>query len=106
MPEIRSRAANGWRPERAIAVFSTIEDGLLTEEDRDFIWRELGVPAHNHLVDEQGTVLARECDAHDGLHLEAPIPQGYYVEITTEPCACGQAGSRLLRVSQIEPAII
>lgn len=94
--DVRQRVADGWAPEFGVIVLSRPSDGLLTEDDRDFIWNALGVPAFNHLVDEDGRVLARECDAHDGLHVEAPLPSVYRDRVISEACPCGRPGDRLM----------
>jgi len=44
---------------------------LLTEERRDGLWQSFRVPIFEQIVTENGAVLAAECEAHDGCHIES-----------------------------------
>lgn len=84
-----------WSPEFPIVVLSDFRSGLLSEDDRDYIWHTFGVPVFEYLLDATGKILARECEAHDGLHFEIK-PDGLQAVVMGEPCNCGRPGSRLL----------
>ncbi|HEV3342634.1 MAG TPA: hypothetical protein VG125_19840, partial [Pirellulales bacterium] len=75
----------------------------LTEEDRERLWRAFRVPVFEQRIDESGCLLAAECEAHDGLHIEArelhPRP-GEVLE--TAPCGCGRTTPRLIAPERVE----
>lgn len=62
----------------------------LTEEDRNAFWRAFRVPVFEQIIGPSGQLLAGECEAHDGLHLESPGLRltGDMVDIS--PCPCGR----------------
>ncbi len=91
---IRAIDPGVWTPEFPIVVFSRLGDPLLREEERDFVWKTFGVPVFEYLLDENGQILARECEAHEGLHFDR-LPNSWNSEIIEESCPCGAAGSRL-----------
>ena len=95
MSTIRSIDRTNWSPDFPIVVLSNIEDGLIAEADRDYIWQSFGVPMFEYLLGSDGKIIARECEAHDGLHLDAPAAG----TVTTEPCPCGRPGNRLLSLT-------
>lgn len=43
----------------------------LTEEDRERLWRAFHVPVFEQRIGRSGGLLAWECEAHDGLHIES-----------------------------------
>ena len=57
-----------WSPSYAIVVFTGPFWGILTNEERDNVWDRWGVPVYEYRLDSEGSVIAQECDAHDGLH--------------------------------------
>ena len=69
----------------------------LTEEDRERLWRAFRVPVFEQRIDESCALLAAECEAHDGLHVEAPgiVPREGEV-LETAPCGCGKTTPRLI----------
>ena len=74
----------------------------LTEEDRQHLWRAFRVPVFEQRIDESGRLLAAECEAHEGLHLESPgvsLNQGELLE--TAPCGCGRTTPRLITLRQV-----
>ena len=67
----------------------------LTEADRDRLWDVFRVPVFEQVIGKSGELLAAECEAHDGLHLESsrlPIG-GEYVDAA--PCPCGRKTPRI-----------
>ena len=84
-----------WRPEFPVVVLSTCGGGLISPADRDFIWNSLRVPLLEYLLDSDGHIVARECEAHDGLHVEGSFEVGEMGEIVTDTCGCGRDGARL-----------
>ena len=67
----------------------------LTEENRDRLWRVFGVPIFEQVIGKAGELLAAECEAHDGLHVEStrlPIKDEY---VDATPCPCGRKTPRI-----------
>ena len=57
--------AAAWMPEFPVIVLSTNVRGLMAQDDRDFIWDTFGVPVFEYLLDSEGRLVARECEAHE-----------------------------------------
>ncbi|HYI97259.1 MAG TPA: hypothetical protein VEX68_27215 [Bryobacteraceae bacterium] len=95
MSTIRSIDRQIWSPDFPVVVFSSVNEGLATDADRDYIWRNFGVPVFEYFLSEEGKIVARECEAHEGLHLDHPVPG----LVTEEQCPCGRPGNRLLRLT-------
>lgn len=100
--------------------FSGVE--LLTDEDRELLWKAFHVPIYEQFLGLGKEVLATECDAHQGMHWElsralvqksidqelivtslvnlaSPIPKlatGLHADLSFEPCPCGHTGPRLM----------
>jgi hypothetical protein len=87
-----------WTPEYPFIVLSTNETGFMSDEDRNYIWETFGMPVFEYLVDTSGRILARECEAHDGLHIEGEFGCEE-LQITSEACACGRPGPRVVALS-------
>jgi hypothetical protein len=69
----------------------------LSEDDRERLWRAFRVPVFEQRIDESCTLLAAECEAHDGLHIEASeLPPRYGEILETAPCGCGRTTPRLI----------
>lgn len=71
-------------------------DPPLSEEDREHLWRAFRVPVFEQRIDDSCNLLAAECEAHDGLHLESELSprEGELLEST--PCGCGRTTPRLI----------
>jgi hypothetical protein len=83
----------------AIVVLTSCEDSPLIDDYRDLLWRAWGVPVFEQLRGADGTVIARECEVHDGLHLVGNS-LGYNsaeLEVVSEVCECGAESPRLRR---------
>jgi hypothetical protein len=84
------------QPTHAIIVLRSERDALLTTFERDRLWRAFRVPVFEQIVAADGTLLAAECEAHDGLHI---VTGGFTLagcEIDPTPCGCGKTEPRLL----------
>ena len=79
-------------------------DPLLVMEERAGLWRAFRVPVFEQIIEANGELLAAECEAHDGLHIEVPglSWDGYYIEMS--PCGCGRKTPRLTPVMPAERA--
>jgi hypothetical protein len=87
----------------AIVVLTYSEDSPLADDYRDLLWRAWGVPIFEQLRGPDGTVIARECEVHDGLHIvgtDAGNDVGHNaarLEIVSGVCECGLETPRLRR---------
>jgi hypothetical protein len=79
-----------WTPSFAVVVLTGPRFGVLTESDRESIWRRWGVPVYEFLTNHAGQAIARECDAHEGLHVYADAAWAGPVE--DRECGCGVCG--------------
>ncbi|MDP9055482.1 MAG: hypothetical protein M3N93_14455 [Acidobacteriota bacterium] len=79
----------------AIVVLTSTEDSPLAAHHRDLLWQAFGVPIFEQLLAPGGHAIARECEVHDGLHLDTDEPIYIDGEIVTDPCACGLDTPRL-----------
>jgi hypothetical protein len=78
---------------RAIVAFSGSRLGDVTMQDRDLLWKAFQVPVFEQRLAADGTVIARECEAHDGLHLY--VAGSYSGSTRREPCECGRSEPRI-----------
>lgn len=83
----------------AMIVLTSIDDSPLADRHRDVLWRAFGVPVFEQLRGSDGTVIARECEVHDGLHLVESVPE-LEGDLVTDHCACGSETPRLRRSSR------
>jgi len=111
---------------RPIVAFTGLpfgDTGLLTAADRDQFWTAYRVGVEEHFLGHRHEVLARECAAHSGLHLDpiqavfevdadtseliitslantvfpvARLATGFKAKLTEAQCPCGFTGQRLL----------
>ena len=79
----------------AVIVLATSPNQLLTESRRNRLWQAFRVPVFEQIVDEDGTLLAAECDAHKGVHIESDALSADPRLIDPEPCGCGRSTPRL-----------
>ena len=79
----------------AVIALENRGDPLLSTTERALLWRAFRVPVFEQIIGPDGELLAAECEAHDGLHIEAPgLPwEGYQLELA--PCGCGRKTPRL-----------
>jgi len=87
----------------SLIVLGGADDPPLSREDRDGFWRAFGVPVFEQIIGPNGELLAAECEAHDGLHVEN---RGFESEwkhfrLETGACGCGRTTPRLIAVSRI-----
>jgi hypothetical protein len=97
----------------AIVIESSLDEAPLAAQQRDLLWKALGLPVFEQLRGWDGTIIARECEVHDGLHFDAGAliasvdgnnllvtgrPTGLSAEIVQEPCECGVKTPRFRHV--------
>lgn len=84
----------GVRFTHAVIALARPGEALLTSEERDLLWQRFRVPVFEQIVGSEGELLASECEAHDGLHVESPREWiGYRTD--EAPCGCGKTTARL-----------
>ena len=75
----------------------------LTEDDRERLWRAFRVPVFEQRIDASGRLLAAECEAHDGLHIESTgVSPAVGEVVETGPCGCGRSTPRLVATERVE----
>jgi len=114
----------------AIAVVTRINDAPLASHHRDLLWRAFGVPIFEILLGWDGSVIARECELHDGLHIECDVVlpiirgeelllthlneteqpivlgrTGYSGAVFTSRCECGSEAARLLNLMPVRVVV-
>jgi hypothetical protein len=81
-------------PERTVVVLVRPREILPGVLERERLWRAFRVPVFVQIIGKRGELLAAECDAHDGLHVESQTytPEG---PLEAAPCECGRTTPRL-----------
>ena len=82
-------------PTHAAIVLWRAGESLLTLEQRDRLWQAFRVPVFEQIIGDRGQLLAAECEAHDGLHVELASFRPSGLACVTAPCACGRKTPRL-----------
>ena len=80
-------------PTKAVVVFSGSRIGTISAMDRNLLWIAFQVPLFEQCFGFDGSIVARECEAHDGLHVFAA--SGNRMAHRTEACPCGRPEPRL-----------
>jgi phenylacetate-coenzyme A ligase PaaK-like adenylate-forming protein len=91
------RLAESIRVPWAVVPFSGARVGRVTRRDRDLLWSAYQVPVFEQCLGPDGAVIARECEAHDGMHLY--LPEHYHGDLIKEICSCGRPEPRIGRPS-------
>jgi hypothetical protein len=87
------------------AIIALVRPGepRLSEDDRERLWRTFRVPVFEQRIDDACALLAAECEAHDGLHIETPaLSPGDGEVLETAPCGCGRTTPRLIAPERAE----
>jgi hypothetical protein len=110
----------------AFVVLTSLGDSPLEDHHRELLWRAFRVPVFEQLRGWDGAILARECEVHDGLHIEdaavilhlhaeellatqltaftEPIVRartGLTGDIATAQCECGAETPRLRNLASL-----
>lgn len=114
MDRMTLQTANAGALDHSVFVVTQLGDSPLTSRLRERIWRQFGVPVYEVYVDEEAHVLAFECEAQEGWHVqngvrfssacgELLLERGSHMVrtglnwVTVESaCECGREGLRLL----------
>jgi hypothetical protein len=115
-----------------LIVFSDLANGLMTDEDRDWLWNETGLPVYEQWRGFGGELLAWECEARDGFHFDPrearfetsspdpgdqlllttfngsdcsihQLPIGYSGLLDTRTCDCGSSLPRAASLAAVIP---
>ena len=83
----------------AVFIATGLGSQAIGDVERVVLWQAFGVPAYELLLSSAGQLMACECEAHEGWHLEARIlrqrlPDGTRIE--TALCACGRKEPRIV----------
>lgn len=111
--------------EFGVVALSPIADGGVSARIRNLLWERFEVPVFEWLQAKDGTVIARECEAHDGMHVETEAatfglrheelmltvvrrgkagpcsPTGLTAELVTAHCECEMETMRLRRLQSL-----
>ncbi len=85
----------------AMVVLTDVDGDALDERRRELLWKAFGVPVFEQLRGREGVVVARECEVHDGLHLDPAARVAHELSLLGaamtigEPCECGSETPRL-----------
>lgn len=110
----------------AVVVLTSLGDSPLEDHHRELLWKAFRVPIFEQLLGWDGAIIARECEVHDGLHIEEtaailhlqgeellatqlttftePIVRartGLAGEIATAHCECGAETPRLRNLTAL-----
>ncbi len=86
----------------ALIALTRPAEARLTEADRDRFWAAFRVPVFEQIIGERGELLAAECEAHDGLHIESARLALDEMTVDVSPCACGRKTPRLVAAERTE----
>jgi hypothetical protein len=77
----------------------------LTDADRERLWDAFRVPVFEQIIGDDGQLLAAECEAHEGLHIESSHMRAGG-RIVVSPCACGRKTPRLFHGAPSEELVM
>ncbi len=86
----------------AVIILSRPGEELLTASKRQRVWSAFGVPVFEQIIGKNGVLLAAECQAHEGLHIESARFSPGAESLETAVCGCGRTGPRLKPNEQTE----
>ena len=108
----------------SVVAFAGLLEGPLSEDDLDLFWRVFQVPVYEQFYGFGGELLAWECEAHQGLHIQPKaaifeddgreellvslignpyqpvfrLVSGLSGKLVDDTCACGLGGPRIVDV--------
>jgi hypothetical protein len=101
----------------AVIVLRLKNEARLSEADRDWLWDAFRVPVFEQIVGEDGELLATECEAHNGLHIESEKMRTNPKDLSIEnlqlldddldftACPCGRSTPRMFAIRQSDPPV-
>jgi len=116
LDQLKAVAATAITLSHAIVVVGKWEDARVTEADRERLWMRFRVPVFEQIIAGDGALLAAECEAHNGLHIESEAlrpdtlqPDHWqgtalpHREVDRSPCVCGRKEPRLIPAEGAAP---
>jgi hypothetical protein len=85
----------------AVIVLSSAVEARITESDRERLWAAFRVPVFEQVIGKRGILLATDCEAHGGLHVESPKFGADEDRLDRSVCACGRKTPRLALVQSM-----
>ncbi len=103
--------------ECAVFVITDFRDAPLSDGERTALWNAFSVPVYEMVLADDGALLASECEAQEGWHIESGVRfarvndqlwysrrgrqtgTGLIGEIQDELCPCGRPGQRVLNAA-------
>ena len=103
--------------ECAVFVITDFRDAPLSDRERTALWNAFSVPVYEIVLADDGALLAAECEAQEGWHIENGVRfarlndqlwysrrgrqtgTGLIGEIEDEPCPCGRPGQRIVNAA-------
>jgi hypothetical protein len=97
----------------AVFVVTDFRDAPLNDKERTRLWNAFSVPVYEMVLADDGALLASECEAQEGWHIEHGVRfsrvndqlwysrrgrqtgTGLVGDIQDEPCQCGRSGQRI-----------
>jgi hypothetical protein len=111
--------------DHAVVVLTACGSKPLSDVLRVVLWQSFGVPVFELFVGPDKTLLAFECEAHEGWHLEPGVELGAFGEelildspgnyglrtglsgrLLKETCPCGREAPRLMDITAVRPRSI
>src|SRR3954469_3465138 len=101
----------------AVFVITDFRDAPLSDEERTVLWNAFSVPVYEVVLADDGALLASECEAQEGWHIEQGVRfsrlndqlwysrrgretgTGLVGDIQDDPCPCGRPGQRILNAA-------
>jgi hypothetical protein len=80
----------------AVVVLERRGNPLLTESLRERLWDAFRVPIFEQIIADDGQLLATDCEAHEGLHIESAMLRVGQEFVDASPCPCGRKTPRLV----------
>ncbi|MBV8072839.1 MAG: hypothetical protein JO270_23250 [Acidobacteriaceae bacterium] len=106
--------------DRALVVLTYTCNALLDDVFRVRLWQAFGVPVYELLIGPNSTLMAAECEAHEGWHVQPeaeisfhageirysfrsnPVVQtGWAGRLEMERCPCGRDSARLVGLERV-----
>src|SRR4051794_22608975 len=103
--------------ECAVFVITDFRDAPLSDGERTALWNAFSVPVYEIVLADDGALLAAECEAREGWHVENGVRfarvndqlwysrrgrqtgTGLIGTIEDEPCPCGRPGQRIVNAA-------
>jgi hypothetical protein len=112
--------------DHAVFILTSCGEAPVDDVFRVLLWQSFGVPVYELLVTEDGELLAADCEAQEGWHLQSGIEanvlnrelhlrtaggrlvhSGLTAEISAHRCPCGRATCRITNAERLRrPALV